>query len=121
MWRRGWDSNPCVLADKRFSRPPRYDHFDTSPYFLTCPDDFIIIPYISYIVKAFFKIFLSFFIFIFYAYYHLIKVITTLFFFQQTYCDLLVHQYADTVQFQKALTLFESALQFSILLSVFIW
>ena len=29
--RRGWDSNPCALADKRFSRPPRYDHFDTSP------------------------------------------------------------------------------------------
>ncbi len=29
--RRGWDSNPCVLADKRFSRPPRYSHFDTSP------------------------------------------------------------------------------------------
>ena len=32
--RRGWDSNPCALADKRFSRPPRYDHFDTSPYVL---------------------------------------------------------------------------------------
>ena len=31
--RRGWDSNPCALADKRFSRPPRYDHFDTSPCF----------------------------------------------------------------------------------------
>ena len=30
--RRGWDSNPRALADKRFSRPPRYDHFDTSPY-----------------------------------------------------------------------------------------
>ena len=29
--RRGWDSNPRALADKRFSRPPRYDHFDTSP------------------------------------------------------------------------------------------
>ena len=27
--RRGWDSNPRALADKRFSRPPRYDHFDT--------------------------------------------------------------------------------------------
>ena len=27
----GWDSNPRALADKRFSRPPRYDHFDTSP------------------------------------------------------------------------------------------
>ena len=30
----GWDSNPRALADKRFSRPPRYDHFDTSPYML---------------------------------------------------------------------------------------
>ena len=30
--RRGWDSNPCALSDKRFSRPPRYDHFDTSPH-----------------------------------------------------------------------------------------
>ena len=30
-WRRGWDSNPRALSDKRFSRPPRYDHFDTSP------------------------------------------------------------------------------------------
>ena len=29
MKRRGWDSNPRALADKRFSRPPRYDHFDT--------------------------------------------------------------------------------------------
>ena len=33
MKRRGWDSNPRALADKRFSRPPRYDHFDTSPCF----------------------------------------------------------------------------------------
>ncbi len=33
LQRRGWDSNPRALADKRFSRPPRYDHFDTSP----CP------------------------------------------------------------------------------------
>ena len=31
MWRRGWDSNPRALSDKRFSRPPRYDRFDTSP------------------------------------------------------------------------------------------
>ena len=29
--RREWDSNPRALSDKRFSRPPRYDHFDTSP------------------------------------------------------------------------------------------
>ncbi len=32
--RREWDSNPRALADKRFSRPPRYDHFDISP---KCP------------------------------------------------------------------------------------
>ena len=31
LQRRGWDSNPRALADKRFSRPPRYDHFDTPP------------------------------------------------------------------------------------------
>ena len=31
-WRRGRDSNPCGVAPKRFSRPPRYDRFDTSPY-----------------------------------------------------------------------------------------
>ena len=30
--RRGWDSNPCAREGKRFSRPPRYDHFDTSPW-----------------------------------------------------------------------------------------
>ena len=29
--RRGWDSNPCAPKDKRISRPPRYDRFDTSP------------------------------------------------------------------------------------------
>ena len=33
--RREWDSNPRALADKRFSRPPRYDHFDISPYVLS--------------------------------------------------------------------------------------
>ena len=32
--RRGWDSNPRALTDKRISRPPRYDHFDTSAYLL---------------------------------------------------------------------------------------
>ena len=30
--RRGWDSNPCAREDKRFSRPPRYDHFGNSPH-----------------------------------------------------------------------------------------
>ena len=33
FWRSRWDSNPRALADKRFSRPPRYDHFDTAPGF----------------------------------------------------------------------------------------
>ena len=32
VWRRGRDSNPCGVAPKRFSRPPRCDRFDTSPY-----------------------------------------------------------------------------------------
>ena len=45
--RREWDSNPRALADKRFSRPPRYDHFDISPkrslkrafiFYLNSPD-----------------------------------------------------------------------------------
>ena len=37
LWRRGRDSNPCGVAPKRFSRPPRYDRFDTSPYMkLSC-------------------------------------------------------------------------------------
>ncbi len=31
LWRREWDSNPRALSDKRFSRPPRYDHFDIPP------------------------------------------------------------------------------------------
>ena len=35
--RRGWDSNPCAREGKRFSRPPRYDHFDTSPFVLCRP------------------------------------------------------------------------------------
>ena len=32
FWRRVWDSNPRGREPKRFSRPPRYDRFDTSPY-----------------------------------------------------------------------------------------
>ena len=39
FWRSRWDSNPRALADKRFSRPPRYDHFDTAPriiYSIVC-------------------------------------------------------------------------------------
>ena len=32
LWRRERDSNPCEIALKRFSRPPRYDRFDIPPY-----------------------------------------------------------------------------------------
>ena len=31
FWRRVWDSNPRGREPTRFSRPPRYDHFDNSP------------------------------------------------------------------------------------------
>ena len=31
FWRRERDSNPCEIALKRFSRPPRYDRFDIPP------------------------------------------------------------------------------------------
>ena len=31
VWRRERDSNPCGRVPKRFSRPPRYDHFDIPP------------------------------------------------------------------------------------------
>ncbi len=49
LQRRGWDSNPRALADKRFSRPPRYDHFDTSPQMR-----FSILIDSAYFVKRFF-------------------------------------------------------------------
>ena len=32
FWRRRRDSNPRGLSPKRFSRPPRYDRFDTPAY-----------------------------------------------------------------------------------------
>ena len=32
IWRSRWDSNPRDREVKRFSRPPRYDRFDTAPY-----------------------------------------------------------------------------------------
>ena len=32
LWRSGWDSNPRAREGQRFSRPPRYDRFDTTPY-----------------------------------------------------------------------------------------
>ena len=37
-WRRERDSNPCGVAPKRFSRPPRYDRFDIPP--CACTSDF---------------------------------------------------------------------------------
>ena len=40
-WRRGRDSKPCGVAPKRFSRPRRYDRFDTSPYMNCRQADFI--------------------------------------------------------------------------------
>ena len=57
--RREWDSNPRALADKRFSRPPRYDHFDISP---KCPASSaakVIISKMPLDVNHFFMIFLS--------------------------------------------------------------
>ena len=53
--RREWDSNPRALADKRFSRPPRYDHFDISPQ--TC---FAILSKLFVFVKNFFEVFSSY-------------------------------------------------------------
>ena len=40
-WRRERDSNPCGRVPKRFSRPPRYDHFDIPPYMNCRVADFI--------------------------------------------------------------------------------
>ena len=68
--RRGWDSNPRALSDKRFSRPPRYDHFDISPYVVDCvrcvltADASDILASIPASVNNFFTFF-SIFIFIF--------------------------------------------------------
>ena len=61
--RRGWDSNPRALADKRFSRPPRYDHFDTSPYsvsslFVLCRSRQVVYYHMVYIMST---LFLNFF------------------------------------------------------------
>ena len=41
FWRREWDSNPRGREPKRFSRPPRYDHFDIPPYMNCRSADFI--------------------------------------------------------------------------------
>ncbi len=62
LQRRGWDSNPCALADKRFSRPPRYDHFDTSPCGTLLTSALIIVANQSNSVNTFFVIILMFFI-----------------------------------------------------------
>ena len=35
FWRRMGDSNPRARKGKRFSRPPRYDHFDNPPCLTT--------------------------------------------------------------------------------------
>ena len=56
IWRRGWDSNPRALSDKRFSRPPRYDHFDTSPCALSFNARHIL-SLLSNNVNTFFKLF----------------------------------------------------------------
>ena len=32
-WRKRWDSNPRAREGQRISSAPRYDHFDTLPYF----------------------------------------------------------------------------------------
>ena len=37
FWRRQRDSNPRGIAPKRFSRPPRYDHFDMPAYYFYAP------------------------------------------------------------------------------------
>ena len=62
MKRRRWDSNPRALSDKRFSRPPRYDHFDTSPYDLTklvLSSASVILSNHFVTVNTFFKLFLK--------------------------------------------------------------
>ena len=38
FWRRMGDSNPRARKGKRFSRPPRYDHFDNPPCLLSRRD-----------------------------------------------------------------------------------
>ena len=40
-WRRRWDSNPRGIAPKLISSQPRYDRFDTSPYWYCHSRDII--------------------------------------------------------------------------------
>ena len=61
--RREWDSNPRALADKRFSRPPRYDHFDISPWALST-SDFVILAVYAHFVNYIFRFFSIFFTFL---------------------------------------------------------
>ena len=58
--RREWDSNPRALADKRFSRPPRYDHFDISPSVAVFHAAKVILAKTSPPVNIFFKFFRHF-------------------------------------------------------------
>ena len=61
--RRERDSNPRALSDKRFSRPPRYDHFDISPsscLSLLLTGDLYILALLFFYVNTFFQI-ISFF------------------------------------------------------------
>ena len=73
--RREWDSNPRALADKRFSRPPRYDHLDISPQ--TC---FAILSKLFVFVKNFFKFFYRCFV-------HVLLVTRDLMNFSIPYCS----------------------------------
>ena len=55
--------NPRALSDKRFSRPPRYDHFDISPsscLSLLLTGDLYILALLFFYVNTFFQI-ISFF------------------------------------------------------------
>ena len=82
--RRGWDSNPRALSDKRFSRPPRYDRFDTSPC-ISHRDNWYYIsgfPFCQPLFSSFFNFFRSlFFILIMRA----ITKVTTLHYYIYTY------------------------------------
>ena len=86
--RRGWDSNPRALSDKRFSRPPRYDHFDTSPsIYLSAAsvspqrqDVF----YHSFLLSSI--LFLNFFIFLYFSYF------PVFFIYKYTYFSLFIHR-----------------------------
>ena len=86
--RRGWDSNPRALSDKRFSRPPRYDHFDTSPsIYLSAAsvspqrqDVF----YHSFLLSSI--LFLNFFVFLYFSYF------PVFFIYKYTYFSLFIHR-----------------------------